>query len=475
MNPRTNGRRWGMPAGIAIGAVMLVLMASVVAAGAGRAAWTPQSGKPFSEPAEIHSHNGVLTATLRAQAKTIQVAGDSVAARVYNGSFTGPTLFVNPGDLLRVTLINELDEPTNLHFHGFHVTPLEKGDNVFREIEPGKQFTYSFRLGSDEPPGLAWYHSHMHHMTEEQVFGGMSGMIVVGHIENLRPPLHNIPQQLFALRDIRVANGEVATNGLSTNTTRLINSLYKPVVTIAPGQTQLWRFANVGADQFYKVALPRPGGGLTTFHVISEDARPVWKVWSATSLLLPPGKRYDVLVEGPPAGTYQLKALPYHQGIMNLDKAVPLATVRSTGAHQTPRPIPTGLVPKEDLRGEKIAKTVHKEFKDEFPNTFTINGQTFNPNRIDNTAVLGTVQKWVLRNNSPEDHPFHMHIDYFQVIQKNGLRFDANGFQDTVVIPRQGSVTILIDFEDYTGKFVYHCHILNHEDHGMMGTIVVSK
>ncbi len=395
-------------------------------------------------------------------------------ARVYNGSFTGPTLFVNPGDLLRVTLVNRLSEPTNLHFHGFHVTPAGTGDNVFREIAPGKQFTYVFRLGADEPPGLAWYHSHMHHMTEEQVFGGMSGMIVVGHIENLKPSLKQVPQKLFALRDIRVANGEVAANGMSVNTTRLINSLFKPKLTIAPGQTQMWRFANVGADLFYKVGLTTPSGPLR-FHVISEDARPVWKVWTATSLVLPPGKRYDVLVEGPPQGTYQLRALPYHQGVMNQNSAIQLATVQSTGAKQTPRVVPTGLVPKEDLRDEDVAKDVEKIFQDQFPNTFTINGQTFNPNRVDDRARLGTVQKWLLVNSSPEEHPFHMHIDYFQVIAKNGQPFEANGFQDTVVLPAHGSATILIDFEDYVGKFVYHCHILNHEDHGMMGTIVVSK
>lgn len=453
---------------------MLALLTVVVGAGVAGTAWTPHSGSPFSEPREIHSRNGVLTATLTAESKQIQVAGDTVTARVYDGAFTGPTLFVNPGDLLHVTLVNHLDEPTNLHFHGFHVTPSGSGDNVFREVLPGHQFTYSFRLAATEPPGLNWYHSHLHHLTEEQVFGGLSGMIVVGHIENLRPSLRGVPQKLFALRDITVKNGEVSTTGLSVNTTRLINSLYQPDLTIAPGQTQLWRFANIGADLFYKVALPTPGGPMT-FHVISEDGRPVWHVWTATSLVLPPGKRYDVLVEGPPRGSYQLRALPYDQGVMNQRNAVTLANVRSTGTRQTPRVVPSGLVPVEDLRSEPIAKKVTKTFQDQFTGGFTINGKTYDPNRIDDRAKLGTVQQWTLVNGSPEEHPFHMHIDYFQVVDKNGHPFDANGFQDTVIIPQHGSVTILIDFEDYTGKFVYHCHILNHEDHGMMGTIVVSK
>jgi FtsP/CotA-like multicopper oxidase with cupredoxin domain len=466
-------RRRGAATGALIGVVVLVLLAAIIGAGAAGLRWTPHGDQPFSEPAGIHSHGGVLTAQLVAETKQIEVAGDSVTARVYNGSFTGPTLFVNPGDTLHVTLVNHLDEPTNLHFHGFHVTPLGTGDNVFREIQPGHSFTYSFRLGATEPPGLAWYHSHLHHLTEEQVYGGMSGMIVVGHIERLAPSLRHVSQRLFALRDIRVVDGEVAQTGLSTKTTRLINSLYQPELTIAPGETQMWRFANIGADLFYRVGLSTPGGPMT-FHVISEDGRPVWRVWTATSLVLPPGKRFDVLVTGPPRGTYQLRALPYDQGVMNQRSVVTLATVQSTGTRRTPVAIPAGLIPKDDLREEHVAKTVTKTFRDQFPN-FTINGKTFDPDRVDDTATLGTVQKWRLVNASSEEHPFHMHIDYFQVIAENGRPFDANGFQDTVIIPVHGSVSILIDFEDYVGRFVYHCHILNHEDHGMMGTIVVRK
>jgi suppressor of ftsI len=382
---------------------------------------------------------------------------------------------VRPGDLLRVTLVNHLGEPTNLHFHGFHVTPTGSGDNVFREVLPGQQFTYRFRLRAGEPPGLAWYHSHMHHKTEEQVFGGMSGMIVVQGLERLLPlNLRNVPQRLFALRDIRVQNGKVVNTGLSTNTTRLVDSQFKPQLSIAPGATQMWRFANVGADLFYRIGVPTPGGPLT-LHVIAEDGRPVWKVWNATSLVLPPGKRYEVLVRGPPVGDYQLKALPYRQGQMNQQSAVPLATIHAQGAAHTPKAIPAGLAPKEDLRERPVAKTVHLDFEDAF-GQFTINGKTFNPNRIDERATLGTVQKWVLTNGSFEQHPFHMHIDYFQVVRAGGRAVDANGLQDTVIIPGNGGqVVILVEFEDYVGKFVFHCHILNHEDHGMMGTIVVSK
>jgi FtsP/CotA-like multicopper oxidase with cupredoxin domain len=159
---------------------------------------------------------------------------------------------------------------------------------------------------------------------------------------------------------------------------------------------------------------------------------------------------------------------------MNQRGAVNLATVRSAGSAQQPVAIPAGLVPRDDLREEPVARTVVKYLADRFPD-YTINGKTFDPNRIDDTAKLGTVQKWKLFNTSFEEHPFHMHTDYFQVVAWNGRPVDANGFQDTVIVPPHGSVAVLIDFEDFTGKFVYHCHILNHEDHGMMGTIVVHQ
>ncbi len=472
--------RWGVPVGTVLGVAMLLLFAALAngsATATGRASrWSPVAGSPFDEPPVLHSRDGELHATLTASERTIEVAGSPVKARVYNGLFTGPTLEVRPGDTMFITLVNHLDEPTNLHVHGLHVSPVKPADDVFLEVPAGGKFTFRIHLPATEPPGLYWYHSHIHHMTEEQVFGGMSGMIVVDGLTKLLPrDLRNVTQRLFALRDIRVANGEVVKTGaVVKGTTRLVNSLYRPKLTIAPGETQLWRFANVGADIFYKVGLPTPSGPVT-FHVVAEDGRPVWKVWNATSLVLPPGKRYEVLVRGPAAGTYELKAQPYSQGVMNQRGAVVLATVTSKGPKQTPKALPARLVPKEDLRDEHVAKTRQEVFQDEFTGGFTINGKTFSPNRIDVKATLGTVEKWVLVNASPEQHPFHIHTDHFQVIARNGESFDANGLQDTVIIPTHGSVTILIGFEDFVGKTVFHCHILAHEDHGMMATIQISK
>ena len=471
--------RWGAPSGVAIGAVLLLLLAGLVASGGASARsgrWQPKAGSPFLQPPEIHSVSGVLHVTLTAAERTVDVAGSRMRARVYNGMFTGPTLVVHPGDLLVVRLVNHLTEPTNLHFHGFHVSPVGTADNVFREVAPGGSFTYRFRLGKDEPTGLDWYHAHVHHLTERQVFGGLSGMIVVDGLTRLPAwpaGLRDVRQRLFALRDVRVVRGTVAANGMAIGSaTRLVNSLYRPTLRIAPGETQLWRFANIGADLFYDVALPTSAGHRATFHVVAEDGRPVWHVWDATSLVLPPGKRFEVLVQGPPAGTYQLTALPYDQGAMRQRVGKPLATVVSTGMPQSPAAIPTGLVPKEDLRDEPVAAT-HTERFSEVASGFRINGKAYEPGRVDVTARLGTVQRWIIENDSEEQHPFHIHTDYFQVVRVNGAPVDANGLQDTVIVPPFGKVVILVEFEDFVGTTVFHCHILFHEDRGMMATLQV--
>ena len=111
--------------------------------------------------------------------------------------------------------------------------------------------------------------------------------------------------------------------------------------------------------------------------------------------------------------------------------------------------------------------------EDDATNQFFINGKQFDPDRVDVEVKLGTTEEWTLRN-STEQHPFHIHVNDFQVISIDGKPYDADGLQDTVrMLPKQDAVVIRIRFTDFTGKFVFHCHILNHEDNGMMAVVEV--
>ena len=142
----------------------------------------------FPEPTELRAADGVLQATLTAEEQEIDIAGQPILARVFNGSFVGPTLRVRPGERIELELVNRLTKPTNLHFHGLHVSPEGESDNIFRMVNPGESAQYVLEIPADHPTGTFWYHPHQHHLALEQVFGGMSGVIVIDGLQEKLPP-----------------------------------------------------------------------------------------------------------------------------------------------------------------------------------------------------------------------------------------------------------------------------------------------
>ena len=249
-----------------------------------------------------------------------------------------------------------------------------------------------------------------------------------------------------------------------------INGKVNPSIDIAPGETQLWRLASIDAGTFFNIELPGH-----TFHVIAEDGNPVWKVWDAEQLVLPSGKRYDVLVTGGENGTYPLKMLPYKY--LQYPE-VTLATIKVQGDKDsaTAEVIPSSLVPKKkyDLSGLEVDRQRQLNFSDDGTEiNFFIDGKVFDPFRIDQQVQLGDLEEWKLVNLDDRDHTFHIHVNDFQVMSVNGEEYDARGLEDTVTLPAEGEVIIRIAFTDFVGKFVYHCHILPHEDGGMMGVVEV--
>jgi suppressor of ftsI len=464
--PRSIG--WGgARTALALLGIVLCLVASIdlllPASAAGQA--------DFPEPTELRAVDGVLRATLTAEEQEIEIAGQSILARVFNGTFVGPTLRVRPGERIEIELVNRLNEPTNLHFHGLHVSPGGEADNIFRTVNPGDSAHYVLDIPLDHPTGTFWYHPHMHHLALEQVFGGMSGVIIIDGIrERLPPDLQGIDERLFALKDFQLdENNAILLEDIPRNpTTRTINGQIDPALKMAPGETQLWRLANVGAEVFYNLRLYGHA-----FHVVAEDGNPVWDVRTADSLVLPPGKRFDVLVQAGEAGVYAFETITYDQG-NHVYPEVELATLTIEGSAQSPVSLPASVAPDRDLDSAEIATTRDIFFNDvDDDPIFEVNGQQFDPNRIDELVQLGTVEEWTIRNVTAEQHPFHIHVDDFQVVSVNGQPYNAANLQDIVILPAAGEVVIRIPFMDYPGKFVFHCHILFHEDHGMMAVVDV--
>lgn len=445
------------------------------------AEWRPVSGLPLSEPTQLHSRRGVLRVELTAARGMTEVSGSPVVAQPFNGRLVGPTLHVKPGETIEATIRNATDQDTNIHWHGLHVRPTGISDNVFRTFKPGQTVRSVVRLPRDHAPGTYWYHVHLHGYTEGQVMGGLSGLLVVEGLKELLPrPLRQIRERQLAIRNLQTDGDAVVTDGEGIDTTKptalLVNALLNPRLSLRSGETQLWRIGNIGSDLFYDVSLE--GHRMT---VIAEDGSPVWRVHAANHLVLPPGKRYDVLVQGGRPGRYAFKTLRYDEGFQYLPRQ-DLAQVTVTGA-AAPRAAYAGLPRTLDTPSEPIGRRTvsrRRSFTFSFGTgrdfTALINGQQFREGVNNVVPFLGTVEEWTLINKSNEDHPFHIHVNDFQVMSVNGKPFRANGLQDVVVIPKNGGrVVIRNPFDDFDGHYVFHCHILGHEDAGMMQTVDVIR
>jgi suppressor of ftsI len=464
--------------------VAIVVLLAIPVAGCGgqpRYESPPMSGVGFErgaalrEPPVLRSRHGVLRATLPVERRVVRIAGARVRAKVYRGSFPGPTLRVRPGDLIELRVVNRLGEPTNLHEHGFHVSPVGISDNVLRTMPAGTANAVRVEVPSDIPPGTYWYHAHFHGLAEEQIFSGLAGLIVVeGLADRLPRTLRHVPERVLALKDVQVRGGAIIDHGIDSNapTTRTVNGQLDPTLHVQPGRTQLLRLANLSADIWYRLRLDG-----ARFHVIGEDANPVGRVWSAGELVLPPGKRYDVLVRWDRPGTYRLRTLRMSTGPAGDDYPErELLTVRASGPAAPAVAWPRSLGPLPRLDHAHVDRVRHLTFTEQqTKNAFLINGRRFDATRVDQVVRLGATEEWVLRNASRELHPFHIHVNDFQVVSINGRPYSARGLQDIVPLPVGGTVRIRLRFRDFTGAFVYHCHILAHEDAGMMGIVDVTR
>jgi FtsP/CotA-like multicopper oxidase with cupredoxin domain len=471
-------------------AVVLVVVSTACSSGASKPGGKPgthespvaklaktlQRHRPFVDPPEVRSRDGVLRVTLTPKSENVQIAGARVGGRFYNGEFVAPTLRLRRGDRLRIATDNKLAEPTNLHTHGFFVSPAGNSDNVFVSIDHGQMFENQYAISDAVKPGTYWYHSHLHHRVESQLFGGMSGVVIVDGLQDVLPPeLRDVPDHVFALKDFQVdAKNEIPASNIDSSapTIRTVNGLVDPKMTLRPGETQLWRLANIGADIWYRLKLDSH-----RFTVIAEDANPVDATWNADELVLPPGKRYDVLIQASDRpGTYALQTLQYSTGVSgDTYPTAELAQVVVRGTPTAKATLPARLQPFDDIGQDPVATRRAFVFsEDEGAKQFFINGRQFDPNRVDVAVKLNTTEEWTVTNTTREQHPFHIHVNDIQVMSVNGLPYNARSWQDTVVLPIGGTVVMRMRFRTFVGMYVFHCHIANHEDEGMMAVVNVS-
>lgn len=437
----------------------------------------------FRPPDEINSANGELRTTFTVSDTRVQVAGDTVLTTVYNDSYMPPLLRVRPGDTIFLNLINRSADPTNEHYHGLNVSPrinadATVSDNVLIRAEPGTQVNYKIAIPANHNPGLYWYHAHLHGIAEKQIMGGLSGGLIVEGVLDPFPELSGIRERVMLLKDIQITPDGTLPDDIDPggDTHRTVNGQTEPRLRLDQGELQFWRIANIGADMYYRLTLEG-----VTFLELARDGNRRNRLLEQSEILLPPGSRSEVLVRGGTPGTRPLRTLAFNTGPVGdqYEEAV-LAWVETRESSAAPGVLPASLPVVEDFRPLPVARRRTITFLDGPDNIFYMDSgagpQVFDPNRVDSTIVSGTVEEWTINNASGELHVFHIHQTDFQVTEIDGVAQEFTGHQDNVNVPFQpdggapGQVKVIIDFRnpDIVGKFVYHCHILEHEDGGMM-------
>jgi FtsP/CotA-like multicopper oxidase with cupredoxin domain len=428
------------------------------------------------------SSNGILDTTLTVAEATTQIGAVTAVTATYEGRIPGPILRLKPGDLLRIHLDNQLppapvplgpmmhdSNATNLHFHGLHAPPTGIADNVFVEVAPGASFDYEVPIPADHPGGFFWYHPHFHGNVTHQLGSGMAGGLVIeGDLDQV-PEVAAARERFLVLNELTLdATGHVPPlhSGVPTTSTLLVNGLSQPDIDIRPGEVQRWRIVAANGDRFFLLQLDGH-----QMHQIALDGIPFANAVAQDQILVLPGNRVEVMVQGGPAGTYPLKALYYDRG--GVHPPVPevvLANLVVSGKPASGQ-LPGVLVAPPPGPPVPAAQSRFFDFDQIAPEpdpVFAVNGNPFDPDVVVAQPVLGTTEEWIVTDVMNEEHPFHLHTHPFQVIEVNGLPVANPVWQDTARIPKQGFIFIRIAFRDFPGKTVFHCHITPHEDRGMM-------
>ncbi len=502
------------------------------------------AGSTVTNPPALFSSNGTLTVNLSYNTATDPDGRTLYCFSTPDGT-ESPTLHVRPGDTLIVNVTNNLPMPAaassmkmstnaatlcgaatmdassvNVHYHGTNTSPTCHSDEVIHTlINSGDTFTYNVAFPTDEPPGIYWYHPHVHGIAEPAVLGGASGAIIVDGIEAIQPAVAGLPERVFVIRDQNVAGnptpgGAVPSWDLTLNYVPIAYPALTPaVIQMAPGEKQFWRVVNACADTILDLQVLFNGAqqkiqlvALDGVPVGSQDGTEQGKLISVTNLRLPPASRMEFIVTGP------------SQNVKNARFITQAIETGPNGDNDTQRTLAT-IVPVsspealEAKANTKVLKPWRQRFEglatapvmtkrllyfsenaDQTQFFITVDGQTpvvFSPdNPPAVTTTQGSVEDWTIQNRALENHEFHFHQIHFMVLAQDNFQINGSHpvdalqgqLMDMIDIPFWDgkkshpfpSVTLRMDFRGPDiGDFVYHCHILNHEDQGMMAIIRV--
>jgi len=512
----------------------------------------PQAGTEAKRPPDLYSQNGVLKLHFDYYT-TLDKLGRTLFCFVSRNKLESPTLHVNPGDAIDLTVTNHVPpaggnaaelvsspsnvcgdavmtvSSVNIHFHGTNTTPHCHGDEVVHTlINSGQTFRYRLTIPKDEPPGLYWYHPHVHGISEAAVEGGATGAIEVEGIANLQHAVAGLPERYLIIRDqhvghppkgkvtIRVPSWDISLNYVPVSFPKYVPA----VIKMRTGAQEFWRVLNSSADttidlqlNYDGVAQPLEIVALDGVPTGSEDGKHQGTIITQTDILIPPAGRAEFIVTGPGASVQKAVLVTERIDTGPLgdsDPERPLAVIRHTtdGKDIPPRIFPVAA----SIGGERftglddsmVTARRHLYFSEteteaadaggirkpggagNFTFFITVKGQTQVPYYPGEPPAIithrGAVEDWTIENQAKEIHMFHIHQIHFQLLAVNGVPvppaqrqwYDTHEVGYWTGSGPYPSIKVRMDFRGaVTGEFVYHCHILGHEDNGMMANILV--
>ncbi|MGB8965206.1 MAG: multicopper oxidase domain-containing protein [Candidatus Cybelea sp.] len=479
------------------------------------------------EPPVVRAVHGVAKLALTA---VIDPATGLPTFDYENSQAVIPTISINPGESFEVDVTDDLmpsagmAAEVNLHFHGLGVSPMKPGDDVLGMVaKPGQTLHYVVHIPRNQEPGLYWYHAHIHGETSYQVGeGGMSGALIVQGLEQHIPELAKMRHRLIIFRATGIGvnapaddadvdesapmgstmGGMQKMHALNSNTAPCttkdglipsLNGAYRPVITIAPGERQFFRVVNASGHKTLRLNIQGEKLEVVAIDGFALDTNPgTPPTLTESSVIIPPAGRAEFVATGPKTGRAKLRTLCYDSG-PNGDPDPYLwlgSLVQPGGKHHggdfSTRPLTVGAPLPRNAYTMALPAPAAKRlvvFSEDNQPHFFINGKSFSIKAPPMFVVhSGTVEEWRVVNVTQEIHDFHIHQIHFLVESINGVKVEHPHWADTAIVPHRsaegkkgvpGSIVLLMDFRDpiIRGTFVFHCHILDHEDQGMMAKI----
>jgi FtsP/CotA-like multicopper oxidase with cupredoxin domain len=394
----------------------------------------------------------------------------------YNGKYLGPTLRASRGEQVLVNVHNRLAEDTTVHWHGMHL-PARMDGGPADPIAPGDTWSPTWTV--DQPAATLWYHPHPHETTEKQVYNGLAGLFIV---DDPATDVAALPHE-YGVDDIPVivqdktfagdgdfdrGHGIFSDIGVLGDTI-LVNGTVGPYQDVTTQRVRL-RLLNASTARIYDFGFADG----RSFDLVGTDGGLLSAPYAMKRLKLSVGERAEIVVPVRPGERVTLRSFPVGPDWTNGGRdEFDVLQLRAAAVLKPSPAVPERLVDRPRLDPASAVRERDFTFQGR-----KINGHKMAMNRVDAVITKGTTEIWAVRNGHDTPHSFHIHDVQFQVLSVDGSAppGELSGWKDTIFLPPHEEIKVIARFADYadpTTAYMFHCHVLMHEDEGMMGRFIV--